>query len=139
MIFHVGTNNIEKMETGAILSAFSNLILSIRRKIDPMIVISSILPRPKDHSSHGDRVKNVNKGLVQLSKDRKVRHLHTYRPFLKYCLQKREMFAIDDQGLHLNTEGTRRLRQFFINSVAHLLKEICVSQGLAALPVAKLP
>ena len=45
-----------------------------------MIVISSIIPRPKDHSSHGDRVKNVNKGLVQMSQDRKVRLLHTYRP-----------------------------------------------------------
>ena len=71
---------------------------------------------------------------MQLSKDRKVRLLHTYRPFLKYCLPKRE---INDQGLHLNTEGTRRLRQFFINSVAHLLKE--VSQGLAALPMGQLP
>ena len=124
VILHVGTNNIEKMETGAILSAFNNLISSIRRRSDPMIVISSILPRPKDHSSHGDRVKNVNKGLVQLSKDRKMRLLHTYRSFLKYCLPKREMFAINDQSLHLNTEGTRRLRQFFINSVAHLLKEV---------------
>ena len=57
MILHVGTNNIEKMETGAILSAFNNLISSIRQKSDPMIVISSILLRPKDHSSDGDRVK----------------------------------------------------------------------------------
>ena len=111
------------METGAILSAFNNLISSIRRKSDTMIVISSILPRPKDHSSYGDWVKNVNKGLVQLSKDRKVRILYTYRPFLKYCLPKHEMFAITDRGLHLNTESTRRLRQFF-NSVAHLLKEV---------------
>ena len=121
MILHVGTNNIDKMEIGAILSAFNNLISS---RSDPMIVISNILPRPKDHSSHGDQVKNVKKGLVQLSKDRKVLLLHTYRPFLKYCLPKREMFAINDQGLHLNTDGTRRLRQFFINSVAYLLKEV---------------
>ena len=43
VILHVGTNNIEKMETGAILSAFNNLISSIRQKSDPMIVISSIM------------------------------------------------------------------------------------------------
>ena len=41
--FSFGTNNIEKMETGAILSAFNNLISSIRQKSDPMIVISSIM------------------------------------------------------------------------------------------------
>ena len=112
------------MESGAILSAFNNLITSIRQKSATLIVISSILPRPKDHASYGDRVKLVNKGLVKLSKDRRVRLLHTYRPFLKNCMPIRELFAINDQGLHLNTEGTRRLRQFFINSVAHLLKEL---------------
>ena len=32
VILHVDTNNIEKMETGAILNAFNNLISSIRRK-----------------------------------------------------------------------------------------------------------
>ena len=31
-------------------------------------------------------------------------------------------FAVRDGGLHLNTEGVRRLRFFFINTVAHLLK-----------------
>ena len=112
------------MESGAILSAFNNLITSIRQKSATVIVISSILPRPKDHASYGDRVKLVNKGLVKLSKDHRVRLLHTYRPFLKNRLPIRELFAINDQGLHLNTEGTRRLRQFFINSVAHLLKEL---------------
>ena len=114
------------MESGAILSAFNNLITSIRQKSATLklIVISSILPRPKDHASYGDRVKLVNKGLVKLSKDRRVRLLHTYRPFLKNRLPIRELFAINDQGLNLNTEGTRRLRQFFINSVAHLLKEL---------------
>ena len=36
----------------------------------------------------------------------------------------RELYAVNDQGLHLNTEGTRRLRQFFINTVAHLIHDI---------------
>ena len=125
-IFHVGTNNIETMDPGAILCAFNNLITSIRQKSATLIVISSIFPRPKDHASYGDRVKLhvVNKGLVKLSKDRRVRLLHTYRPFLKNRLPIRELFAINDQGLHLNTEGTRRLRQVFIGSVAQLLKEL---------------
>ena len=76
-------------------------------KTDAMIVTSSILPRPKDHVSYGDRVKNVNKGLVKLCKDRQLRFLHTYKPFLKYCKPKRETFAVRQQGLSLNGEGTR--------------------------------
>ena len=101
------------MESGAILSAFNNLITSIRQKSATLIEISSILPRPKDHASYGDRVKLVNKCLVKLCKDCRVRLLHTYRPFLKNRLPLREFFAINDGGLDLNTEGTRRLRQFF--------------------------
>ena len=87
VILHVGTNNIETMEHGSSLSCFSDLVTAIRCKSDVMIVISSILPRPEEHVSYGDRVKNVNKGLVKLYKDRKLRLLHTYRPFLKYCKQ----------------------------------------------------
>ena len=69
-IFHVGTNNIETMESGDILSGFNYLITSIGIKSAIMIVISSILSRPNDHTSYGDRIKLVNEGLVKLSKDR---------------------------------------------------------------------
>ena len=71
-----------------------------------------------------DKVKAVNKGLVHLCKERKVRLLHTFNPFIRFGKPRRELFAVNDQSLHLNIEGTRRLRQFFINSVAHLLKDV---------------
>ena len=35
------------------------------------------------------------------------------RPVTKARKPIRELFAVQDQGLHLNVEGTRRLRQFF--------------------------
>ena len=53
MILHVGTDNIEKIDTGAILSAFNNLNLSVRRKGDPMIVISNILLKITHHMGIG--------------------------------------------------------------------------------------
>ena len=84
--------------------------------------MSSILPRPIDHSTLGLKVKNVNLSLKNLCNNRKIQYLHSYRPFLKGGQPIRELFAIRDRGLHLNSEGTRRLRSFFINCVAHLLK-----------------
>ena len=123
-ILHVGTNNIETNNAGEILSCYNDLISVIRQNSHTKIIISAILPRPKDHSSLGDRVKLVNTKLKPLCKERNVQFLHTFRPFLKNSQPIRELFAVNDQGLHLNLEGVRRLRQFFINSVAHLIKKI---------------
>ena len=53
-VFHVSMNNTETMESGSILSAFNNLITSISQLGATLIVISSILPRPKDHAPYGD-------------------------------------------------------------------------------------
>lgn len=122
-IIHVGTNDIHSSNIGEILSAFNNLISVIRQKCPTSILISAILPRPVDHQVTGHKVKLLNIRLKELCQNRQVRYLHTFRPFLKNGLPIRELFAIKDQGLHLNLEGTRRLRQFFINTVAHLLKE----------------
>ena len=123
-IIHVGTNDVVHMEAGAMLSCFNNLISQIRKKSNTSIVMSALLPRPVDHSLLGDKVKHVNNKLKQLCKDRKVQYLHTFRPFTKADVPLRELYAVNDQGLHLNTEGTRRLRQFFINTVAHLIHDI---------------
>lgn len=122
-IFHVGTNDINMLNVGEIMSSFNNLISIVKKNSHTKIIMSSILPRPVDHQTTGDKVKLVNNKLKQLCKDRHVQYLHTFRPFVKNNQPVRELFAIKDQGLHLNLEGTRRLRQFFINTIAHLLKK----------------
>ena len=123
-IIHVGTNDVVHMEAGAMLSCFNNLISQIRKKSNTSIVMSALLPRPVDYSLLNDTVKHVNNKLKQLCKDRKVQYLHTFRPFTKAGVPLSVLYAVNDQGLHLNTEGTRRLRQFFINTVAHLIHDI---------------
>ena len=120
-IIHVGTNDVAGMDAGAMLSCYKNLISQIRGISSTKIVMSALLPRPVDHTSLGDKLKWVNNQLKLLCKDRKVEYLHTFRPFTKGNKPLRELYAVNDQGLHLNTEGTRRLKQFFINSVAHLI------------------
>lgn len=66
------------------------------------------------------RVKQINKQLKALCDRRKLQYLHTYRIFLHNNHPIRSLFAVKDGGLHLNAEGTRKLRDFFINTVAHL-------------------
>ena len=122
-IIHVGTNDILSFSAGEIVSSFNNLIEVVRQNSETTILISSIIPMLVDHQATGDQVKLVNSKLKQLCVQRKVQFLHTFRPFIRNCEPRRELFAIKDQGLHLNLYGTRRLRQFFINTVAHLLKK----------------
>lgn len=124
-IIHVGTNDIQSLDAGAIISSYNNLITVIRQFSSTSIVMSSIIPRPVDHQVTGDKVKLVNNRLKQLCKQRNVKYLHTFKPFIKHCQSLRELFAVRDQGLHLNLEGIKRLRFFFINTVAHLIREEC--------------
>ena len=65
--------------------------------------MSALLPRPVDHNSLGDKVKHVNNKLEKLCKDRRVQYLRTFRPFTKTLVPLRVLYAVNDQGLHLNT------------------------------------
>jgi hypothetical protein len=82
--------------------------------------VSADIPRSIDFESTGNRVKKLNNKLVLLCKSRKVSFIRTFKPFLKCGIPRRKYYAIQDCGLHLNLEGTRRLKEFFINTIAHL-------------------
>lgn len=121
-ILHVGTNDVTTLSVIQILSAYNNLFCVISSLSPTKIVVSSILPRPLDHSKYGENVKAINAGLKKICSQRKLQFIHSFRPFFKFGQPVRELFAVRDGGLHLNLEGTRRLKLVFINTVAHLLK-----------------
>lgn len=122
-IIHVGTNNIpSRLQIYELMSLYQNLITFIRSRSHTNLIISAIIPRPCDLPSDKaeTRLKAVNKELEKLCTRRKVQFLKTFRIFLKNGKPIRSLFAIKDGGLHLNLEGSRMLRKFFINTVAHL-------------------
>lgn len=104
------------------MSYYENLITYIKSVSSTKIIVSAIIPRPcdlpKDPTER--RVKDMNKELKLLCKRRNLQFLHTFRIFLHDNKPIRSYFAVNDRGLHLNLEGTRKLRRFFISSVAHL-------------------
>ena len=122
-ILLIGTNDIASSHSiGEIMSYYQNLITYIKSHSSTKIIVSAIIPRPcdlpKDPSEK--RVKDMNKELKLLCKRRNLQFLHTYRIFLHNNKPIRSYYAVNDQGLHLNLEGSRKLRRFFINTVAHL-------------------
>ena len=128
-LIHVGTNDIisrnssDDYSVEEIISFYNNLITIIRDiNADTHIVFSAILPRPCDYDITKNKVKSVNDKLSDKCKERKCQFIHSFRPFFKNGKPDRSLFAVRDKGLHLNLEGTRRLKRFFINTVSHLLK-----------------
>lgn len=122
-ILMIGTNDIaSSYSVDEIMSLYENLITYIKSRSNTKIIMSAIIPRPCDlqFDPTESRVKKVNKKLKLLCLRRKIMFLHTYRIFLQNNKPIRSLFAVNDGGLHLNYEGTRKLRQFLINTVVHL-------------------
>lgn len=123
VIFHVGTNDIaNRASFNAIISDFGNLI-AICRKVKPniKIIVSAILPRPVDHATTDSVIRQVNSYLMKnMSRNMNFRFICTYKPFTHCGKVKLELFAKRDGGLHLNTEGTNRLRYFFLRVISTL-------------------
>ena len=123
LIVHVGTNNIGNRDSfGAIVSDFGNLIAQIRKKKPSIrIIISSILPRPLDHTDTDNMIKKVNTHLrTVMAPDLNFHFIRSHRAFSKYGTYRRYLYAKKDQGLHLNSEGSNRLRYFFLIVISTL-------------------
>ena len=120
VIVHVGTNDIGRRQPFEnILSDFANLV-GIIRKVKPMInvIISAILPRPVDHEDTDEMIRRINFHLKnKMSKDLNFKFICTFKPFMHAGNVKLEFFAKND-GLHLNTVGTDRLRYFFLRVIS---------------------
>ena len=122
-ILHVGTNDIPTSKSvRKIYKQYKSLIRYIKSKSRTNIIISAIIPRPCDLPIDPEetRVKKVNKELKRLSLRQNVQFIYTYRPFLHKNKPIRSLFAYKDGGLHLNYDGTKKLRKFWINVVIHL-------------------
>lgn len=119
VMLHVGTNNVVGSSSEEIQAGFSNLISVIRDVSDCKILISSILPRPVDFHTLGVKVKEINSKLESLCKKRHVQFIASFKRYFYKNAPVRSLFAYND-GLHLSFEGTRHLRQCFINVISHL-------------------
>jgi hypothetical protein len=110
ILIHCGTNNIQKDSKETIVLKFKLLIDEIRI-INPSVnlLISDILARPIDHTSHGQRVIETNcllRGKIPLWNCHLVA---SHKISFRNCKPVPELFL---DGLHLNQNGTMKLKQF---------------------------
>ncbi len=119
MILHIGTNDIFKLSPDEFPAAINNLFATIKQiKTSVHLLYSAMLPRPVDYFSSKDLVVTANMKIKKLCKYRKNPFLKTFKPFMaRDGKPYRHMFAVRDGGLHLNTEGSRVLSNFYLQVV----------------------
>ena len=113
VIVRVGTNDIDNRASfDKIIKDYTNLIATIRSKhASIQIIVSAILPRPCDYYESDPMVRDVNSHLNKvLSKDMNFKFVCSYKPFTHCGKPKVGLYAKRDGGLHLNTEGSNRLK-----------------------------
>ena len=118
---HVGTNNIGNRDRfEGIISDYANLIAILRRcKPGIRIVVSSVLPRSAGHSITDKMIKNVSRHLKDvMSKHLNFAFVCSYKAVVKEGTYRKYLFSEKDNGLHLNTEGSNRLRFFFLRFIS---------------------
>ena len=81
------------------------------------IIISTIIPRPKDHGTYERKIVEVNKEIKQYAKERGIKFTQTDKIFRHKYEPKWELFAKD--GLHLNFRGTIKLTNHFKEVLMH--------------------
>ena len=64
-------------------------------------------------------IKEINRVLnKEMGPDLDFRFVESWKAVCTFGTYRRYLFAKTDQGLHLNTEGKRRLRHFFLRVIA---------------------
>ena len=121
VIFHAGTNDIDdKASFHAMQSDYGNLVGICRRKYPKInIIMSAIIPRPKDHDNTEDPIKRINSYMEKVM-SLNFKFIKSYRPFMFTGKPSTELFAKRDKGLHVNTEGSSRLRYYFLRTIASM-------------------
>ena len=121
VIIYAGTNDIGyRRSYRDIVSDYGNLVgICRKKKPSVQIVISAILPRPKDHAITDPVIRDVNKNLrLYMSKSMRFKFVCTYKPFTYAGSVNIGLFAKRDKGLHLNTEGTNALKRFLLRVIS---------------------
>lgn len=118
VLTHVGTNNVEKDSPETMVAKTTFLIDMIRSKLpEATIMISLIIPRPKDFDVLGNNVRNYNYMMYDLSKNLNITCLPTYRKFLFDRRPILKLYAGDK--LHLKPDGTKALTSYYSSSLGN--------------------
>ena len=115
LVCHFGTNDICVKSQADIIQSYQTLVSTFRLKFPlTTLVLSCIIPRPRDEYLRGSKVKAINNQLIEWCKEAGVLCLRTFSPFTKAGAAKTELFRGGRDMLHLDSSrGLPKLSAFF--------------------------
>jgi hypothetical protein len=117
---HVGTNDIDnRVDSDDILDRIIGLTSAVKAQgSDIKIIISGILPRPKDFLVTQKVITEVNQKIQKWAATRGFVHFHpTFRTFMHEGKPKTEVGLFARDGLHIAGKGIRRMNNILINLI----------------------
>ena len=92
------------------------VIREVHSSVQIVISAIKIIPGIKDYKAYNKIILDVN---FQLNKVITFKFICTYKPLNIGGQLNVALYANNDGGLHLNTEGSRRLKHFFLRVISH--------------------
>jgi ribA/ribD-fused uncharacterized protein len=115
ILLHVGTNDVSHKHStpASMLDRLKILVKKVRSlPLEPAVIVSSVLPRPKDLVKTKQKIIDYNETIrVWAKSELHVQYVKSYLPFIKDGVIRDEMFESD--GLHPSSIGTELLRDYF--------------------------
>jgi hypothetical protein len=117
-ILHLGTNDVANREQEVVVSRMSELVHQIvRKRPDIQVVISAILPRPRDYARTKPAIRLVNRELATwCSQKRNLHFNNTFKGYQQCSRPNTNLFAID--GVHLSWMGSIKATLILKNLIA---------------------
>ena len=105
LVVHMGTCDVWKYKAAAWVAQVADLVQGLRARHPSLsVVLSAILPRPRDFRRSDEVVKGFNNKLRKWARGHGVPFLETQRPFFTGTWDvRRELFQ---DGLHLRKHGS---------------------------------
>lgn len=123
ILLHVGTNDIGNGSgEQEIVRSMDGLMTDIRQfNREALIVVSAILPRPRDYEATVLLTHQVNAGLEHLCGATEGSLF--IRSYTQFMARKRVSHEFYVDGLHLNSEGVDRFKQFLCTQLSKKMLE----------------
>lgn len=121
IILHIGTNELFSINTRQYERYLRDTIHELRIcNPECIIILSSILPRPRDFFNSETHVMNFNNVLKQLASSlNNVKYMACEKSFYnRVRMPINNLFSVDK--LHLSTTGLNRIFNFIANTLAHV-------------------
>lgn len=130
VLLHVGTNDLYSLEIAEMVDDFKALLDQIKLKnSEAKLLVSAILPRPKDFWTTQEKIVDYNRRLIAKQVCWNFTFVHTYSIFQRNRLPIRQMYYEDN--IHPSDMGALRMGTTWGKTLKRLREELGIAHNVS--------